>query len=70
MLIKKVFNNNVALVNRTGTEMIVMGKGIAFQKKVGEYIDESIVDKGFVLEKESQVSNKLLQLIDFNKVKL
>ncbi|UYX55545.1 CAT RNA binding domain-containing protein (plasmid) [Bacillus thuringiensis] len=33
MLIKKVFNNNVALVNRTGTEMIVMGKGIAFQKK-------------------------------------
>ncbi|MGW6193421.1 BglG family transcription antiterminator LicT [Bacillus cereus] len=64
MLIKKVFNNNVALVNRTGTEMIVMGKGIAFQKKVGEYIDESIVDKVFVLEKESQVSNKLLQLIN------
>ncbi|PEA24139.1 transcription antiterminator BglG, partial [Bacillus cereus] len=64
MLIKKVFNNNVALVNRAGTEMIVMGKGIAFQKKVGEYIDESIVDKVFVLEKESQVSNKLLQLIN------
>ncbi|QOT00419.1 PRD domain-containing protein [Brevibacterium sp. JNUCC-42] len=64
MLIKKVFNNNVAFVHRDVTEMIVMGKGIAFQKKVGDYIDEAIIDKIFVLENENQTSNKLLQLIN------
>lgn len=33
MKIKKVLNNNVVLVeNDNNTEMIVMGKGIAFQK--------------------------------------
>lgn len=60
MLIKKVFNNNVVLaVGEDENELIVMGRGIAFQKKAGEFIDESKVDKIFV----EGLSNKLTELL-------
>ena len=36
MRIKKIFNNNIVMVDPTeGQEMIVRGKGIVFQKKRG-----------------------------------
>ncbi|MFK4341073.1 MULTISPECIES: BglG family transcription antiterminator LicT [unclassified Paenibacillus] len=51
MRIKKVFNNNVALVeNQNHKEMIVMGKAIGFQKYPGDMIDDKLVEKTFVLE--------------------
>lgn len=60
MLIKKVFNNNVVLaVGEDENELILMGRGIAFQKKAGEFIDESKVDKIFV----EGLSNKLTELL-------
>lgn len=62
MLIRKVFNNNVVLAvaeNEDENELILMGKGIAFQKKVGDLIDESKVDKRFV----QGLSNKLIELL-------
>lgn len=60
MLIKKVFNNNVVLaVGEDANELIVMGRGLAFQKKAGELIDESKVDKIFV----EGLSNKLTELL-------
>lgn len=40
MVIKKILNNNAAaVINEKGKECIVIGKGIAFGKKVGESID-------------------------------
>ena len=37
MRIKKIFNNNVVLTqNDNHVEIVVMGRGLAFQKKVGE----------------------------------
>lgn len=60
MLIRKIFNNNVVLaVGEDANELIVMGRGIAFQKKAGELIDESKVDKIFV----EGLSNKLTELL-------
>lgn len=49
MIIKKKLNNNVAVTaDETGREIIVMGKGIAFDRKVGDELDETEIDKRFV----------------------
>lgn len=50
MQIKQIFNNNVVLTtDEQKNEIVVMGKGIGFQKKKGEDIDEDKIDKTFVL---------------------
>ncbi|WP_047985503.1 BglG family transcription antiterminator LicT [Ornithinibacillus californiensis] len=51
MKIKKVLNNNVVITeNEQNEEMVVMGKGLAFQKKVGQSVDESKIEKTFRLQ--------------------
>ncbi|WP_295295172.1 CAT RNA binding domain-containing protein [uncultured Brachyspira sp.] len=42
MKIGKILNNNVAVIFEEDgkTEKIVMGRGIAFSKKIGDTIDE------------------------------
>lgn len=63
MQIKKVFNNNVVIAkNEWDQEIVVMGRGLAFQKKVGETIDTTKIEKTFVLEKRG-VSDKLAKLL-------
>lgn len=63
MEIKKVFNNNVVLTqNGEGQEMVVMGRGLAFQKKAGEMLDEEQVEKTFVLDNRG-VSDKIGELL-------
>ncbi|WP_165003557.1 MULTISPECIES: PRD domain-containing protein [unclassified Enterococcus] len=50
MLIEKVLNNNVVITrDERDREMIVMGKGLAFKKKVGDPILDSCIDKKFQL---------------------
>lgn len=66
MRIKKVYNNNVLLAeNDQHIELVVMGRGLAFQKKAGEEVEEAKVEKTFVLEKKdwSQKFQKLLNEI-------
>lgn len=50
MKIEKVYNNNVvqAKCDKDG-EVIVMGRGLGFQKKAGDSIDESLIEKKFTL---------------------
>ncbi|MGL4523157.1 MAG: BglG family transcription antiterminator LicT [Bacilli bacterium] len=62
MIIKKVFNNNVVLAKDAGKEVVVMGKGIAFQKKTGDEIKADIVERTFVLENE-QLTSQLAHLV-------
>ena len=46
MIIQRILNNNVVIVkNKKGQEEIVCGKGIAFNKKVGEFVDVSAINK-------------------------
>lgn len=63
MRIYKILNNNVALIkDKMDKEVIVMGKGIAYKKNIGDFIDEKNVDKVFALS-TPDVFNKFQQLL-------
>lgn len=62
MVIGKILNNNVVVsTNDAGEEVIYMGRGIAFKKKIGDVIDDAFVEKEFVL-KDSFTANQFQQL--------
>ncbi|TXJ87355.1 PRD domain-containing protein [Enterococcus gallinarum] len=62
MVIGKILNNNVVVsTNDAGEEVIYMGRGIAFKKKIGDVIDDTFVEKEFVL-KDSFTANQFQQL--------
>lgn len=49
--VKRVYNNNVVLaVEADATEVVLLGKGIGFQRRPGETIDTSLADQRFVAE--------------------
>ncbi|HEP1800510.1 TPA: PRD domain-containing protein [Streptococcus suis] len=66
MQIDKVYNNNVVqAIDDQGSELIVMGKGLGFQKKAGEQVDVSKIEKTFVLQnayQQSDLSSLYLQM--------
>lgn len=62
MIIKRVLNHNAAIsTNHQGLEILLMGKGIAFRKKVGDSIEVNAVEKSFVL-KSSDNMNRFTEL--------
>lgn len=62
MIINKILNNNVVLSsNDAGEEIILMGRGLAFKKKVGDELDPAFVQKEFVL-KDSFTGRQMQQL--------
>lgn len=64
MIIEKVLNNNVLLTkNRKGKEVIVMGRGISFNKVAGDYVDPAKVDKVFLLN-ENEFTARLTELLN------
>lgn len=65
MTIEKVLNNNtiVSIDPKTKKEVILVGCGIAFNKKVGQEVDEEKVEKTFIIENK-RVGNKLKKLIN------
>lgn len=63
MLINKVLNNNVVTIIDNNQESVVMGRGIAFQKKKGDEIDEDKIEKIFIL-KDKSINKKLIDLIN------
>ena len=65
--IDKVLNNNVLIAEHPSYEEVVLiGKGIGFNRKRGDYIDTETVEKLFVLKNEKEQENyiKLLPFID------
>lgn len=53
--IEKVYNNNVVqAVDKQGQELIVMGKGLGFQKKTGDSLEPDRIEKTFVLQNSLQ----------------
>ncbi|MFB2126348.1 family 16 glycosylhydrolase [Bacillus subtilis] len=63
MKIAKVINNNViSVVNEQGKELVVMGRGLAFQKKSGDDVDEARIEKVFTLDNKD-VSEKFKTLL-------
>lgn len=64
MIIRKIFNNNAILVQDCNkNEFVVMGRGIAFKKNIGEKVDKSLIEKTFVL-KEQGASEKFKLLLE------
>lgn len=50
--ITKVFNNNAVLAeNEIHTELVVLGKGVAFAKKLGDSVNPTLIEKTFSLNK-------------------
>lgn len=48
MVIKRLINNNIVVVDRDdGKEIIVVGKGIGFKKKSGDYVESSKIEKSY-----------------------
>lgn len=63
MEIKKILNNNVVISsNQYDQEIVVMGKGLAFQKKVGQTIDSTMIEKTFILQNHG-ITEKLAQVL-------
>ena len=62
MIIKKIFNNNAVVAKDCANrEIVAMGCGIAFKMNIGEVLDESKIEKTFILkEKEASERFKLL----------
>lgn len=56
MYIKRVYNNNVVMVDDAGTERIAVGKGIALGRKRGDVLDSASFEKVFTLDDPTQLS--------------
>ncbi|MFB7139655.1 PRD domain-containing protein, partial [Gottfriedia sp. NPDC056225] len=68
--IKKVLNNNVLIAkNPDHTEVVLLGKGIGFNKTRGDLISEGVVEKMFILTDE-QKQKQYKSLINFMDEKL
>ena len=64
MEVKRNLNNNVVITeDKNGKEIIVMGKGIGYQKSKDDIIDESKVNKIFRIANQD-ISNKLQELLN------
>lgn len=62
--IYKVINNNVASVlDQHNNEVIYVGRGIAYQKKAGDLIDETLIEKRFLLE-DANLNDKFKQVLN------
>lgn len=64
MVIKKIFNNNAILAkDKDKHEFVVMGCGIAFKRNVGDKVEESLIEKTFIL-KQKDASEKFKLLLE------
>lgn len=61
-IVKKLNNNVVIALDEENKEIVITGKGISFDKTKGDQIDESLIEKRFILENQ-QSSNQFQQLI-------
>ena len=65
--VKKALNNNVLIASDDeGQEVVLIGKGIGFNRKKNDTITEDAIEKLFVLRNEREQANyiKLLPQVD------
>lgn len=71
MVIKKVLTHNAVIVEINNEEKICLGKGISFSKNKGDSIDESKVNKIFVLEKDQNYNyESVIQNIPYEYIEM
>ena len=69
MKISKIFNNNACLVEENFYEEILLGRGIAFGKNIGDSVDESKIEKRFVFNSKD-IDHRFDELMDEIPVKI
>lgn len=71
MQISKIINNNVVSgKDQQGKEVVIMGKGIGFQKKPMDKVEESLIEKVFSLPKEhTSEFEKLIEDIPYEHIR-
>lgn len=57
MKIKQILNNNAVLLSKGSNEVVAVSNGIGFKRKVGDFVDETEVDKIFVLDTHELVEH-------------
>lgn len=57
MRVRKILNNNIAIVTRGINESIIYSPGIAFKKKVGQSVSENEVIKNYVLDSKDRLEH-------------
>ncbi len=72
MQIKKIFNNNVVLSEINNKEVVVMGKGIAFGKRNGNFLEKEKIEKVFQLQNSNNTERfkELLKDVPMDLVSL
>lgn len=61
-VIKAINNNNLCVLDDQGNEQIVSGKGIGFGKKYGDEVDESQIQKTYLITDHS-LQKKMISLL-------
>lgn len=64
MKIMQVINNNVVSVQEKNQELVIMGRGVGFQKKVGALVDEDKIEKVFTLNNQDDFERLKQLLLD------
>ena len=63
MVIRKILNNNVVVTeNAAGREVVAMGRGIAFKRRVGDRIADSAVEKIYTISR-SDMMDRFKELV-------
>lgn len=62
MKIEKILNNNAVVSIKDDQEVIIIGRGVAFQKHAGDEIDQQVIEKIFTLANED-MNKKFKSLI-------
>ncbi|WP_028234737.1 BglG family transcription antiterminator LicT [Pseudobutyrivibrio sp. MD2005] len=71
MKITKILNNNAALAkDENENEIIYTGCGICFQKRAGDEIDESKIEKTFVMEKSNEQFLQLVSEMPYEEIQV
>lgn len=61
-VIKAINNNNLCVLDEHGKEQIVSGKGIGFGKKYGDEVDESLIQKTYLIT-DHEYQKKMIALL-------
>lgn len=71
MQIVRVFNNNVVQArDAKNNEIVVMGRGLGFQKKPGHEVDKSLIEKVFVSEDNNSSFSEIYRDLSPEEVEL
>lgn len=63
MKIAKILNNNVVtVIDENNNESVVMGRGLGFKKHSGDLLDETLIERVFVM-KSGELTSRLTELL-------